>query len=115
MPQFSSAGIVENQKLIEWLKIIAAEKMLLRLRFLWRGCWQKSVSCTNSGNKKLKRLTENILAESIHLSVEEVTEIDDMLEHIPMSQVFGGSKVKNNIPPECLRKMFGCLHITDRR
>ena len=32
MPQFSSAGIVENQKLIE---------MLLRLRFLWRGCWQK--------------------------------------------------------------------------
>lgn len=42
----------------------------------------------------LKRLTENILAESIHLSVEEVTEIDDMLEHIPMSQVFGGSKVK---------------------
>ena len=41
MPQFSSAGIVENQKLIEWLKIIAAEKMLLRLRFLWRGCWQK--------------------------------------------------------------------------
>ena len=67
------------------------------------------------GTRNLKRLTENILAESIHLSVEEVTEIDDMLEHIPMSQVFGGSKVKNNIPPECLRKMFGCLHITDRR
>ncbi len=46
------------------------------------------------GTRNLKRLTENILAESIHLSVEEVTEIDDMLEHIPMSQVFGGSKVK---------------------
>lgn len=67
------------------------------------------------GTRNLKRLTENIQAESIHLSVEEVTEIDDMLEHIPMSQVFGGSIVKNNIPPERLRKMFGCLHITDRR
>ena len=50
--------------------------------------------CYSGGTRNLKRLTENIQAESIHLSVEEVTEIDDMLEHIPMSQVFGGSIVK---------------------
>ena len=92
MPQFSSAGIVENQKLIEWLKIIAAEKNATPATFSGVDAGKKQVLVP--GTRNLKRLTENILAESIHLSVEEVTEIDDMLEHIPMSQVFGGSKVK---------------------
>ena len=46
------------------------------------------------GTRNLKRLVENIQAETIHLSAEEVAQIDNMLEHIPMSQVFGGSKVR---------------------
>ena len=95
MPQFSSAGIVENQKLIEWLKNIAAEKKATPAQIsLARMLAKNSILVPIPGTRNLKRLTENILAESIHLSVEEVTEIDDMLEHIPMSQVVGGSKVK---------------------
>ena len=95
MPQFSSAGIVENQKLIEWLKIIAAEKNATPAQISLAWMLAKNPFLVPiPGTRNLKRLTENILAESIHLSVEEVTEIDDMLEHIPMSQVFGGSKVK---------------------
>lgn len=38
MPQFTEKGISENQKLVEWLKIIAEEKMQHRHRFLWHGC-----------------------------------------------------------------------------
>lgn len=95
MPQFSSAGIVENQKLIEWLKIIAAEKNATPAQISLAWMLAKNPFLVPiPETRNLKRLTENILAESIHLSVEEVTEIDDMLEHIPMSQVFGGSKVK---------------------
>ena len=95
MPQFSSAGIVENQKLIEWLKIIAAEKNATPAQISLAWMLAKNPFLVPiPGTRNLKRLTENIQAESIHLSVEEVTEIDDMLEHIPMSQVFGGSIVK---------------------
>ena len=95
MPQFSSAGIVENQKLIEWLKIIAAEKNATPAQISLAWMLAKNPFLVPiPGTRNLKRLAENIQAESIHLSVEEVTEIDDMLEHIPMSQVFGGSIVK---------------------
>lgn len=92
---FLPQEFVENQKLIEWLKIIAAEKNATPAQISLAWMLAKNPFLVPiPGTRNLKRLTENILAESIHLSVEEVTEIDDMLEHIPMSQVFGGSKVK---------------------
>ena len=80
MPQFSSAGIVENQKLIEWLKIIAAEKNATPAQISLAWMLAKNPFLVPiPGTRNLKRLTENIQAESIHLSVEEVTEIDRSL------------------------------------
>lgn len=95
MPQFSTEGISENQKLVEWLKIIAAEKNATPAQISLAWMLAKNPFLVPiPGTRNLKRLTENIQAESIHLSAEEVAKIDNMLEHIPMSQVFGGSKVK---------------------
>lgn len=46
------------------------------------------------GTRKLHRLKENIGAADILLSAEEVRHIDDALAAMPMSEVFGGSKLK---------------------
>ena len=46
------------------------------------------------GTRKLDRLEENMKAAEVRLSEEEVRQIDQMLDTIPMSQVFGGSKIK---------------------
>ena len=45
------------------------------------------------GTRKESRLRENSEASEVILSDEEFTEIDNALQHIPMSEVFGGSKI----------------------
>ena len=45
------------------------------------------------GTRKLERLKENAGASDILLTPEEVKKIDTMLAKIPMSEVFGGTKV----------------------
>ena len=45
------------------------------------------------GTRKLERLKENVGASDILLTSEEIKKIDAMLEQIPMSEVFGGTKV----------------------
>ena len=47
------------------------------------------------GTRKLERLLENGQAADIQLTEQEVKDLDQMLDTVPMSQVFGGSKVKN--------------------
>lgn len=95
MPQFSAKGISENQKLIEWLKSLAEEKNATPAQISLAWMLKKISSLVPiPGTRNLKRLTENIQAAAIQLTAKEIAQIDDMLEHIPMSQVFGGSKVK---------------------
>ena len=63
-------------------------------RFLWHGWLIKSHILFRSWDKKTgKRLKENAGASDILLTPEEVKKTDDMLERIPMSEVFGGTKV----------------------
>ena len=47
------------------------------------------------GTRKVSRLEENMKAADIKLTHDEVKSIDEMLNHMPMSQVFGGSKIQN--------------------
>ncbi len=67
MPQFSSAGIVENQKLIEWLKIIAAEKCY-PAQISGVDAGKKSVSVPIPGNKK-SETSDRKYSGRIHSSV----------------------------------------------
>lgn len=46
------------------------------------------------GYRKVERLQENAGAADIELTVEEVAAIDERLDHMEMSGVFGGSPVK---------------------
>ena len=46
------------------------------------------------GTRRLCRLKENIGAADVHLTSEQVSEIDKALSTMPMSEVFGGSPIK---------------------
>lgn len=46
------------------------------------------------GTRKVNRLEENMESADIKLTQDEVKSIDEMLAHMLMSQVFGGSKIQ---------------------
>lgn len=48
------------------------------------------------GSRKLKRMKENAGAADISLSEAEVKKLDDALDTMKMSAVFGGTKVMKN-------------------
>lgn len=48
------------------------------------------------GTRHLCRLMENAGASDVRLSQEEIDNIDRTLDTIPMSEVFGGSKIFSN-------------------
>lgn len=95
MPQFSEEGLKENEKFLTWIKIIAEEKNATpaQISLAWMLA-KKPWIVPIPGTRKLDRLEENMRASEIKLSEEEVKKIDQMLDTIPMSQVFGGSKIK---------------------
>lgn len=46
------------------------------------------------GTRELDRLTENLGAADVHLSAAEVAALDEALNRIPMSAVYGGAPIK---------------------
>ena len=94
MPQFSEEGLKENEKFMSWIKQLAKEKNATpaQISLAWMTA-KKPYIVPIPGTRKVSRLEENMKASKIRLSDEEVGRIDEMLERIPMSQVFGGSKI----------------------
>lgn len=95
MPQFSEEGIRENEKLTEWMRIVAEEKHATpaQISLAWMLA-KKPYIVPIPGTRKVERLMENMQAAEVRLTEDEIKEIDEMLDNIPMSQVFGGSKVE---------------------
>ena len=54
---------------------------------------QEAVYCSDSGNEKLERLIENAGAADIVLRADEVLAIDNALDNMEMSEVYGGTRV----------------------
>lgn len=94
MPQFSEEGLKENEKFMSWIKQLAEEKNATpaQISLAWMMA-KKPYIVPIPGTRKVSRLEENMNSSKIRLSDEEVGRIDEMLERIPMSQVFGGSKI----------------------
>lgn len=57
---------------------------------------KEAVDRADPGTRKYGRLIENAQAADVELTDEEVKAIDQMLDTVPMSGVFGGSKVEND-------------------
>lgn len=96
MPQFTKEGIDQNRELLHLLYTMAEEKQATpaQISLAWM-MEKKPYLVPIPGTRKEHRLMENAEAARIRLTAEEVAAIDQALEHMEMSGVFGGSQVKS--------------------
>lgn len=96
MPQFSGQGIDENGKLLALLNRTAKEKCATpaQISLAWMLC-KKQYLVPIPGTRNKGRMLENADASSIRLTASEVKALDDALDRMEMSDVFGGTKVLN--------------------
>lgn len=106
MPQFTNEAISQNQELLALLERTAQEKnaTLAQISMAWMLC-KKPWIVPIPGTRKLKRLQENAGAVDIRLSAEEVRELDEALNQMKMSAVFGGSRMVNSNDCENSRRI----------
>ena len=92
MPQFRDYDA--NAELLSLIRRFAEEKDATpaQISLAWMHC-KRPYIVPIPGTRKESRLRENAEASEVTLSDEEFTEIDNALQHIPMSEVFGGSKI----------------------
>lgn len=93
MPQFKSDSIEKNKELLEMLNKIADEKHGTPTQISLAWLMAKGI-VPIPGTRKLSRMEENIGAADIIMSPEEISKIDDALNNMEMSEVFGGHKAK---------------------
>lgn len=95
MPQFTPEAMNQNQNLLALLRDMAREKNATpaQISLAWMLC-KKPWMVPIPGTRKLERLQENVDAADVALTASEVSELDNILNTIPMSEVFGGSQIK---------------------
>ena len=97
MPQFTAEAFDKNAELIRYLKETADRKNATpaQISLAWMLA-KKPWIVPIPGTRKCGRLIENAQAADVELTDEEVKAIDQMLDTVPMSGVFGGSKVESD-------------------
>ncbi|NCB93674.1 MAG: aldo/keto reductase [Clostridia bacterium] len=95
MPQFQAENIDKNQELLELLHKTAKEKNATsaQISMAWM-MNKKEYIVPIPGTRKPERLIENAKAADIALTKEEVIALDQALDQMEMSEVFGGSQIK---------------------
>lgn len=95
MPQFTDAAADQNHDLLELLRSMAAEKDATpaQISLAWMLC-KKPWIVPIPGTRSPERMEENAGAADVMLSPQEVSKIDDALDHMNLSAVFGGTPCK---------------------
>lgn len=96
MPQFQPENIDRNHDLLTLLQKLADQNNATpaQISLAWVLC-KKPYLVPIPGTRRLSRLLENAGAADVTLSAEEVSVIDETLNGMEMSEVFGGSKTVN--------------------
>lgn len=94
MPQFTPQAIEQNRELLSLLRKTAEEKnaTAAQVSLAWMIC-KKPYIVPIPGTRKVSRLMENAGAADIELTSREVRALDEALDGMEMSQVFGGSSI----------------------
>ena len=97
MPQFTPEAFEKNQEMIRYLEEMADEKNATpaQISLAWMLA-KKPWIVPIPGTRKYGRLIENAQAADVKLTESEVAELDRMLDTVPMSEMFGGSRVKTD-------------------
>ena len=92
--EFTAEAMDQNQKLLALPQDMAREKNATpaQLSLAWMLC-KKPWIVPIPGTRKLEQLRENAGAADVVLTPSEVSALDDALDTIPMSEVFGGSRI----------------------
>lgn len=95
MPQFKAESYDKNKELFNLLNDLATDKNATptQISLAWMLC-KKPYIVPIPGTRKIERLIENLGSSDIELSNEEVSNIDNALNNMEMSEVFGGSAIK---------------------
>ena len=95
MPQFTKEGVAQNQELLELLACTAKEKQATpaQISLAWMLC-KKPYIVPIPGSRKESRIRENLGAAEVELTPQEVAQLDQALDHMTMSPVFGGHRVE---------------------
>lgn len=93
MPQFQPEAVRENQALLDLLADTAREKQATpaQISLAWMLC-KKPWIVPIPGSRHLTRIQENLGAAEVSLTTAEVAALDEALDCLPMSKVFGGTK-----------------------
>lgn len=96
MPQFQPENIDRNHDLLTLLQKLAEQNNATpaQISLAWMLC-KKPYIVPIPGTRRLSRLLENAGAANVTLSNKEVSAIDEALNGMEMSEVFGGSKTVN--------------------
>lgn len=94
MPQFTDEAVEQNQQLLHLLETMAQQKnaTIAQISMAWMLC-KKPWIVPIPGTRKPQRMTENLGAAQVKLTQEEVKALDDGLDRMEMSAVFGGTDV----------------------
>ncbi|MBO5283949.1 MAG: aldo/keto reductase [Lachnospiraceae bacterium] len=94
MPQFTDEAVEKNRALLTLLAHMAEEKSATpgQISLAWMLC-KKPWIVPIPGTRKPDRMKENAGAAEVKLTAEEVRILDDALERMEMSEVFGGSRI----------------------
>lgn len=96
MPQFSPEGMDKNKEMIGYLTETADRKNATpaQISLAWMLA-KKPWIVPIPGTRKYGRLVENAQAADVELTEQEVQDLDRMLDTVPMSEVFGGSRISD--------------------
>lgn len=94
MPQFTDEAAEKNRELMELIKRMAEKKNATQaqISLAWM-LGKKPWIVPIPGTRKSERMMENAGAAEVRLTDEEIREIDEALDNMEMSEVFGGSEI----------------------
>ncbi len=94
MPQFKKESFAQNEQLMSLVNNLAAHYHATpaQISLAWM-MGKKPYIVPIPGTRHVSRLHENMGAAEISMTADEVRRIDNALAEMPMSEVFGGSKV----------------------
>ena len=95
MPQFTDEAVDQNAALLRLLRNMAAEKHATpaQISLAWMLC-KKPWIVPIPGTRKEERMAENAGAAGVALTPGEVRALDEALDHMKMSAVFGGTPMR---------------------
>lgn len=95
MPQFQAESFADNAELLRLVRSLAEKHKATpaQISLAWMMCKEPAI-VPIPGTRKAERLRENAGAADITLSPVEVLGIDRALDRMKVSDVFGGTKIK---------------------